>query len=95
MSAVAIERWELHSELAFVSREVRARALERLPERLPYAFLDFPPAAAVPEPSSQAEAHLARGVSAYVLRRMLQTARTGVLLVGALTAFALAADIFH
>ena len=95
MSSVAVERWEVYSELALVSREVRTRALERLPERRPYAFLDFPPAAVLAEPTAGMEAHLTHGVSAYLLRRMLRTAQTGLLLVAALTAFALAADIFH
>lgn len=95
MSAVAVEPWEVYSELALVSLEVRTRALERLPERRPYAFLDFRPAAALADLSTEAEAHLAHGVSAYLLRRMLQTAQTGLLVAGAITAFALAADIFH
>ena len=82
-----VEAWEVQSELTLVSPEVRAHALGQLPERRPYAFLDFPPA--VPEP------RLAHEVPAYVLRRVLQTAQASLTLVGSLVAIALAAEIFH
>jgi hypothetical protein len=82
-----VEAWEVRSELTLVSPEVRAHSLGQLPERRPYAFLDFPPA--VPEP------RLAYQVPAYVLRRVLQAAQASLTLVGSLVAIALAAEIFH
>ena len=82
-----VEAWEVRSELTLVSPEVRLHALGQLPERRPYAFLDFPPAVAEPR--------LAHEVPLYVLRRVLQTAQASLTLVGALVAIALAAELFH
>jgi hypothetical protein len=95
MTAVAVDPWEVHSELALVSPEVRSHALDQLPPRRPYAFLDFSPAMVTPGPPALAEPRLAYEVPAYVLRRVLQTAQASLTLVGSLVAIALAAELFH
>lgn len=87
-----IEPWELNSELALVSPEVRRCALEQLPERRPYAFLVrrqevAGPVAPVPSQGS--------AVAGYIFLRLSQTARLGVGCVGALTLLATVADILH
>jgi hypothetical protein len=88
-----VEPWEVHSELAVVSAEVRTHALDQLPERRPYVFLDFPTATVVPDPV--AESQLSYEVPAYVLQRVLQMAQTALTLVGALATIALAAELFR
>ena len=95
MTAVAVDPWEMHSELALVSAEVRSMALEQLPPRRPYAFLDFSPATGARGTPSLAGPQLAYEVPIYVLRRILQIARTAVALVAALASIALAAELFH
>jgi hypothetical protein len=95
MTAVAVNPWEVHSELALVSTEVRSHALEQLAPRRPYAFLDFSPTTVTPGPPALAEPRLAHEVPVYVLRRVLQTAQTSLTLVGSLVAIALAAELFH
>jgi hypothetical protein len=95
MTAVGVDPWEMHSELALVSPEVRSHALEQLPPRRAYAFLDFTPVMVTARPPALAELQLAHKVPAYVLRRVLQTAQASLTLVGALVAIALAAELFH
>jgi hypothetical protein len=90
-----VEAWEVQSELTLVSPEVRAHALGQLPERRPYAFLDFPAASADREPPAVPELRLAHEVPAYVLRRALQAAQASLTLMGSLVAIALAAELFH
>jgi hypothetical protein len=94
-----IEPWELHSELAFVCPEVRERARELLPERDPDAFLPkrrepvLLPALAVDEvgPSTR----LPVAVSAYVLWRLIETARSCLIAVGGVIALAMLAEALH
>src|SRR5947208_14178186 len=74
-----IEPWELHSELVLVCPEVCERARELLPERDPDAFLArprgpvFSPGGTVDE--VQQKTNLPVAVVAYVLWRLLETAR--------------------
>jgi hypothetical protein len=87
MRAVAVvEPWEIHSELALVSPEVCERARELLPERDPNGFL--------PMTIAVLESQPAAGPSLPVLR-LAQTARSALLVVGAVVAFALIAQIFR
>ena len=87
-----VEPWELHSELVLVSPEVCRRAREELPERDPDAFLTRPPTVA----GAPAIEQRARGaVLRYTLRRLGQTARFGLLLVGIIVGLALLAEFFH
>jgi hypothetical protein len=94
-----VEDWELHSELVLVCPEVCKRALELLPERDPDAFL-----AALRQPSflpstAHDERELSLGlptaVLQYALWRLAQTARVGLLTVGAVIALASLAELLH
>jgi hypothetical protein len=90
----AVEPWEIHSELVLVSPEVSARARELLPERDPDAFLTTSPrvAAARRAPS---EPGLATAVAGYIVLRLAETARSGLIVVGAIVALALLAQFSH
>jgi hypothetical protein len=94
-----IEPWELHSELVLVCPEVSESARELLPERDPDAFL-----ARLRDPTSRpagtvADAERAGSFSlavlAYTLWRLVETARSGFIAVGAVIALALLADALH
>jgi|SRR6266550_1581431 len=94
-----IEPWELHSELVLVCSEVRKRALELLPERDPDAFLprarepvSRPAGTAV---AAQPTTRLPVAVFAYVLWRLVETARTALFVVGGVVALALLAEVLH
>jgi hypothetical protein len=96
---VDIEPWEVHSELVLVCPDVCKRALELLPERDPDAFL-----ARSREPISFAigsageakfDANLPAAVLGYALWRLAETARTALIVFGAVFALALAAQIPH
>jgi hypothetical protein len=93
------EPWELHSELVLVCPEVRARALELLPERDPDAFLARPrepvllPATTVDEARDTTSLTLA--VVGYALWRLIETARTGLAAVAVVVALALLAQALH
>jgi hypothetical protein len=94
-----IEPWELHSELVLVCPEVSERARELLPERDPYAFLarlrdpTSRPASTVDEAERAGSFSVA--VLAYTLWRLVETARSGFIAVGAVIALALLADALH
>ena len=92
-----VERWEVHSELALVSPEVRARALELAPERDPDAFLTAlrrPLVVAAPD-DVEAGPGLAVAASAYALGRVIQTARSALLFVAGLVALASLIEVLH
>jgi hypothetical protein len=94
MRAVAVvEPWEIHSELALVSPEVSERARELLPERDPNGFL--PMTIAVLESQPAAGPSLPVALASYTVLRLAQTARSALLVVGAVVAFALIAQIFR
>jgi hypothetical protein len=93
----AIEQWELHSELALVCPEVRKRALELLAERNPGALL-----ARTGEPISrlattiheaQHTSSLPVAVVRYTLWRLIETARSAAIAIGAAVALALIAEM--
>ena len=97
--AEAVERWELHSELAVVSPEVRTRALELLPDRNPDGFLQLLRRPIVVAPSVLDEVkpgpRLAVAVSAYAVGRLLHTARSALFFVAALVALASVIEVLH
>jgi hypothetical protein len=94
-----VEPWEMHSELVLVCPEVSERARELLPERDPYAFLarlrdpTSRPASTVDEAERAGSFSVA--VLAYTLWRLVETARSGFIAVGAVIALALLADALH
>ena len=92
-----VESWELHSELAVVSAEVRQQALELLPEREPEAFLAAIRRTAVSTTAVGAERELplAAAVAAYILLRLLQTVRSGALFLGACAAVPLLVELLR
>src|SRR5262245_25048235 len=89
MSGVAVvEPWEIHSELVLVSPEVCERARELLPPRDPDAFLATRSGAAATDgPAS--EPGLPTALLGYTVLRLAQTARTALIVVGLVVAFAL------
>ena len=94
MSAVAVEPWEIHSELVLVSPEVCERARELLPARDPDAFLKRQPGASATEQVSLAPG-LPAAIVGYTVLRLAQTARTALIVGGTVVALALIAQIFH
>jgi len=95
MSAVAVvEPWEIHSELVLVSPEVCERARELLPHRDPDAFLaNRARVAAASEPAG--DLGLPTAVLGYTVLRVAETARTALIVIGFVVAFALIAQISH
>jgi hypothetical protein len=94
-----IEPWELHSELVLVCPEVRNRALELLPERDADAFLT-PLQVPVPLPAdtigeAQEATSLPVAVIGYTLWRLVDTARSAFIAIGAAVALTLLAEIVH
>jgi hypothetical protein len=95
MSAAGlVEPWEVHSELVLVSPEVYARALELLPQRDPDAFFEKRPRAAATE-QVQRDPGLPTAIVGYTVLRLAQTARSALIVVGAVVAFALIAQILR
>jgi hypothetical protein len=95
MSAVAVvEPWEIHSELVLVSPEVYERALELLPARDPDAFLKRRPRATATE-QVPLDPGLPTAIVGYAVLRLAQTARSALIVVGAVVAFALIAQILR
>jgi hypothetical protein len=94
-----IEPWELHSELALVSSEVCLRARELLPERDPYAFLDWSrepiPLSVTPADEEEPELALPRAVVGYAAHRLFDAARFGLYAIGALAGLASLAELLH
>jgi hypothetical protein len=94
MSALAVEPWEIHSELVLVSPEVCERARELLPYRDPDAFLARRPrVAAAPEGAS--EPGLTTAIVSYTVLRLAETARSALIVVCFVVALALLAQISH
>jgi hypothetical protein len=93
MSAVAVEPWEIHSELVLVSPEVCERARELLPERDPNGFL--PRTIVVLESQPAAGPSLPIALAGYTVLRLAETARSALIVVGAVVAVALIAQILH
>jgi hypothetical protein len=95
MSAVAVvEPWEIHSELVLVSPEVYERALELLPERNPDALFERRPRTTATEQLPR-DPGLPTAIVGYAVLRLAQTARFALIVVGAVVAFALIAQIFR
>jgi hypothetical protein len=95
MSAVAVvEPWEIHSELVLVSPEVYERARELLPHRDPDAFL-AQRARSVAATQPRSDLGLPTALLGYTAFRLAQTARTALIVVGFVVAFALLAQISH
>ena len=94
MSAVAVEPWEIHSELVLVSPEVCERARELLPIRDPDAFLVRGPRVTAADATAN-EPGLPTALVGYTVLRLAQTARTALIVVGLVVAFALIAQISH
>jgi hypothetical protein len=101
MSALAIEipRWELHSELALVSPEVRSRALELLPERDPDALLTTPRPPLLVGPATPVEPErpvaLPTALLAYTAYRFAHIARSCAFVVAGLVVVVSLADVLH
>lgn len=93
-AASLVEPWEVHSELVLVSPEVYERALELLPARDPDAFLERRPRATAIEQVSL-DPGLPTAIVGYTVLRLAQTARSALIVVGAVVAFALIAQIFR
>jgi len=91
-----VDPWELHSELVLVCPEVRERARELLPERAPDASLvrarDLPSGTS---DEAQDRMSLPVAVVGYAIWRLAETARSGVVAVGAVVALALLAQVLH
>jgi hypothetical protein len=94
MSAVAVEPWEIHSELVLVSPEVCERARELLPYRDPDAYLVRRPRVAAAT-AIASEPRLPTAIVGYTVLRLAQTARSALFVVGLVVAFALMAQISH
>jgi hypothetical protein len=94
MSTLAVEPWEIHSELVLVSPEVCERARELLPDRDPDGFVARkPPAAPAAEPAK--EPALPTAIVAYTILRLAETARSALVVTGFVVALALIAQISH
>jgi hypothetical protein len=94
MSALAVEPWEIHSELVLVSPEVCERARELLPHRDPDAFLVR--RSRVPAATELAsEPGLPTAIVSYTVLRLAETARSALIVVGFVVALALLAQISH
>ena len=95
MSAGAVvEPWEIHSELVLVSPEVWERAREFLPQRDPDAFLASRSRVAASTELAR-EPSLPTALLGYTALRLAETARTALIVVGFVVAFALLAQISH
>ena len=94
-----IEPWELHSELVLVSPEVCRRALELLPERDTYAFLERPrepiPLPVSPVDEDEPAPGLRRAVVGYAAQRLFDTARFALYAIGGLAGLASLAELLH
>lgn len=94
MSAVAVEPWEIHSELVLVSPEVCERARELLPHRDPDAFL-AKRTHVVDATEPAGDFGLPKAVVGYTVLRLAQTARTALIVFAFVVAIALIAQISH
>jgi hypothetical protein len=98
-SGLRVEPWELHSELVLVCPEVCRRALELLPERDPDAYLARPRDPVLLPPGTaddgQVDTGLPAAVFRYTLWRLVETARSALVSVGALVTLASLAEVLH
>jgi hypothetical protein len=87
------ESWELRSELVLVCPELRQRSLELLPEPASDALAKRPrPVIVVPAPSEEpALPH--SSILRYAVRRVGETVRLGLTIVGAIFVLALLAEV--
>jgi hypothetical protein len=93
MRAVAVvEPWEIHSELVLVSPEVYERARELLPPRDPDAFLTARPRVAAASETVR-EPGLSTALLGYTVLRLAETARSALIVLGFVVAFALIAQV--
>ena len=94
MSALAVEPWEIHSELVLVSPEVCARARELLPARDPEAFLSVVrESGRVGQPAG--DSGLPVAVLTYTAVRLAETARSALFVLGAVVGLASLAEFLH
>lgn len=93
-TVVVVEPWEIHSELVLVSPEVYERALELLPDRDPDAFLASQRRVISCE-QVQRHPNLPTAIAGYTVFRLAETARSALIVVGAVVALALLAQILH
>ncbi len=93
--AADVEPWEAHSELSLVSPEVRQRLLELLPERDAYSTPPLPrPSVPRPvAPQKEEPGVRARDLLRYTVRRVGETVRLGLTIVGAIFVLALLAEV--
>src|SRR5215475_14902919 len=94
MSAVAVEPWEIHSELVLVSPEVWERARELLPYRDPDAFLAKRTRVDLATEPAR-DLGLPTAVLGYTVLRLAQTARFALIVTAFVVALALLAQISH
>jgi hypothetical protein len=92
MSAVAVEPWEIHSELVLVSPEVYECALELLPERDPDAFLARPLTIVKTESGGPS---LPIALAGYTVLRLAETARSAFIVFAVVAALACLAQVVH
>jgi hypothetical protein len=93
--AAEVQLWEAHSELAFVSPEVRLRLLELLPEPVDSLAPRQRPIVPVPiaAPTEAKPAVRAGDLLRYAALRVGQTIRLGLTIVGAIFVLALLAEV--
>jgi hypothetical protein len=96
---LAVEPWEVHSELVLVSPEVYDRARELLPRRDPDAFLTRPREPAIlPADTADRREHitgLTVAVFGYALSRLIDTARSAFFVVAGIVVLAVLADVLR
>ena len=90
-----VEPWEAHSELSLVSPEVRQRLLELLPEPDAYSVPPLPrPSVPLPvAPQKEERGVRVRDLLRYTVRRVGETVRLGLTIVGAIFVLALLAEV--
>jgi hypothetical protein len=92
--AADVQPWEAHSELSLVSPEVRQRLIELLPERDAYGAPPPRPPVALPvAPEKEKPGVRARDLLRYTVRRVGETVRLGLTIVGAIFVLALLAEV--
>jgi hypothetical protein len=93
--AADVQPWEAHSELSLVSPEVRQHLLELLPEPDTYRAPPEPRPSAPPPVAPQKEKPgvRARDLLHYTVRRVGETLRLGLTIVGAIFVLALLAEV--
>jgi hypothetical protein len=93
-----VEPWELHSELVLVCPEVRERARELLRDRDPETSLSRLRALASSPTGTDPLANAPKlpvAVVGYALWRLAETARSALVVIAAVVALAVLAEILH